>query len=162
MWTLIAWIFCRKRSNKSNSQSLKALEKRGVHPPLSPSRFQTFATQASLDEERVNKEGKDSQSGSSPHYLSIQNLTLCPLPTWKANLPLKKFHSFLIAFHNPTPNLSLTSWECHPPIVFTILLTDDLLPKGLSLILNLLYKILVLLLGVEVCFQSRQLHLSQI
>ncbi|RVW59221.1 hypothetical protein CK203_111096 [Vitis vinifera] len=36
-----------------------------------------------------------------------------------------------------------------PPIIFTILLTDDLLPKGLSLILNLLYKILVLLLGVE-------------
>ncbi|RVW49675.1 TIP41-like protein [Vitis vinifera] len=59
---------------------LRGLENQGVQPPPSPSRFQTSATQASLDKEKANREGKESQSGSSPHHLSDIHFLNCSKP----------------------------------------------------------------------------------
>ena len=62
-----------------------------------------------------NKEGKETHSGSSSHYLSFQNFTLWPLPTKKKILLLKRSHSLLMDFQRPTPWPSLTSLKRHSP-----------------------------------------------
>lgn len=62
LYTLFAWSFIRKRStlstSQSLSQSLKGLENQGVHSPLLPSKFQAFATQASLDMAKQIRKGR--------------------------------------------------------------------------------------------------------
>ena len=44
--------------------------------PSTPFTFQTSTTQASLDKDKANKKGKETHSGSAPHHLSLQNLSL--------------------------------------------------------------------------------------
>ena len=101
------------------SQSLRGLEKekdRLQPPSLGIEESHKSSTHASFELAKTNNDGTKSHNGPFPHYLSIQNLTLCPLPTTKEILLLASPHSFLIAFHT-LPNPSLTSLVHHPPFL---------------------------------------------
>ena len=66
----------------------------------------------------ANKAVKERYIGVFPHHISLPKLHLSPLPTTKEILSLTKFRNFTVGFHNPTPNLSLTTHELHPPSSF--------------------------------------------
>ena len=102
-WTLFPFKATKNLQTSSNSQSLNGLEKSGLQLPPPSLHLHTSLTQASLKTARANKEGKETQRGSSPHQISFQNFTLCPFPTTKNSLLLTTSHSFLRVFHNPTP-----------------------------------------------------------
>ena len=111
--------FAKKRSTNSTSQSLNAHEKRGVQPPPSPSGFQTSNTQASLDKEMENK--------GITHKVAHHHTTYPSRNSLSTHYPLGR----------PTQSHTIPLTHCTgapPPILFTILATDDLLPKSLSFI----------------------------
>ena len=82
--------------------------------PLSAKGSQTSATQASFSVDKAKREGKDSHRGESPHHLSLQNLTLLPLPTLKEIRVPTNSQSILIPFQSPMSCASLTSREHQP------------------------------------------------
>ena len=86
-------------------------------PPPTPSTegSQTSTTHSFFETTKSNKEGKESHKASSPHHISFQNLTFLPLPMENTMLLLNNDPSFLISFHNPTPNPSLPSRVYYPP-----------------------------------------------
>lgn len=110
------WNFLKNASISSSSHSWSYLEKWGFRHPLFPSCFHTSTIHASLVVTIENIVGKASPRENSLHLLSFQNFTLCPLPLI---LELKASHPHLIAFHTPTPYLSLTTLEHHPPSFFS-------------------------------------------
>ena len=69
-------------------------------PSLTCSYF--FATQKSLSTAIENSTRNDPPKELCPCQLSLQNVTLHPLPTMKWDLHLKISHPILIVFHNPT------------------------------------------------------------
>ena len=71
LYILLSWSFSRKRFTLSTSKSLKGQEKQGAHPPSSTTKFQTSATQTSLEATKANKEGKETHNGLSPHHLYL-------------------------------------------------------------------------------------------
>ena len=97
-----------------NSQSFRFLTKRKFQLPPSPLCSHRSTSQASLESDKANKDGKILHKGSSLHHLSFQNFILLPLPTAKEIIDLKSSQCFQISFHTLTPKESFTTLDLHP------------------------------------------------
>ena len=123
----------KKLSTSSNSQSFNCIINLGFQVPLS----QTSTTQASLEEAIEKRSRKASRNNKSLHHLSFQNFTLFPDLTLKWVLTLKSSQPFLVAFQNPTPCLSITSFMHQPPSSCLYLQTITCFHRGFLLVTNL-------------------------